>query len=613
MKKLFSIFIIFSLFVFTACGGSSSKDNSADNADSGDSTDDDRKQGDLYGECYPNETCNKGLICDVENNICIKDPGDGSNDSDSNASDSTPEQPDDTGDSQDGGDSADSTDDKDKTDSGDSQPDGDTSDSGDDSGDSQPDEDADTDTTPAADPCDPNPCVGKANSTEVCNATGETTYTCGCADGYVWANSQCLPECKKDTVSFPCYDPENKRFWTAISENAIMWQAAVDYCDSLNTSNYGGFADWHLPAISELRTLLIADKVKSSCPISEEGDHLSGNEWDCFSCAESCPDDTCNTSLNVCSPYEDGSFSKLGDATVLWSSSPLSEDSSAVWVVNSIYGAVFDAWNDETEYARCTRCTEGTVWNEYAAKCADPSKEIELKCPAPTNPDHTVWNDNGKNGKFTQKWNGTEWTSVVQSEYNSTEAGICRFKCEADYTWDGASQRCLPECSKNTTSFPCKDSDTGYIWSEKTDTWLRWEDKTDPNNVTHPAAEHCEGLNTSNYGGFNSGWHLPTISEIRTLIQDCPATQMPPVGEEVCAVRSDAPVCLSEDDCWTDPCEGCPKNEDGDHSKFGDDDELWSLSLDSDASNSAWFVDFSYGFVGSTGTINPNYYVRCVR
>ena len=35
-----------------------------------------RNQGELYGECYPNKTCNEGLECDEENNICIKDTGD---------------------------------------------------------------------------------------------------------------------------------------------------------------------------------------------------------------------------------------------------------------------------------------------------------------------------------------------------------------------------------------------------------------------------------------------------------------------------------------------------------------------------------------------------------
>lgn len=35
--------------------------------------------GGLDGECYPNKTCNEGLICDTEQNICIEKPDDGFN------------------------------------------------------------------------------------------------------------------------------------------------------------------------------------------------------------------------------------------------------------------------------------------------------------------------------------------------------------------------------------------------------------------------------------------------------------------------------------------------------------------------------------------------------
>ncbi|MBO4441299.1 hypothetical protein J5834_04200 [bacterium] len=47
-------------------------------SDTGDTADDpdtpsERNQGELYGECYPNGTCNTGLVCDEINNICIKD------------------------------------------------------------------------------------------------------------------------------------------------------------------------------------------------------------------------------------------------------------------------------------------------------------------------------------------------------------------------------------------------------------------------------------------------------------------------------------------------------------------------------------------------------------
>ena len=71
----------------------------ADSDDSGnteepDETDTDesgKKQGELYGRCYPNKTCNEGLTCDEENDICIKDP---KNDSETPDND-TPEEPED--------------------------------------------------------------------------------------------------------------------------------------------------------------------------------------------------------------------------------------------------------------------------------------------------------------------------------------------------------------------------------------------------------------------------------------------------------------------------------------------------------------------------------------
>ena len=82
MRKLFSFFAVLTVLLFMlACGGSKKEENTqpdndqtdADIADDGDN--ESRKQGELYGECYPNKTCNEGLICDEENNICIKDPG----------------------------------------------------------------------------------------------------------------------------------------------------------------------------------------------------------------------------------------------------------------------------------------------------------------------------------------------------------------------------------------------------------------------------------------------------------------------------------------------------------------------------------------------------------
>jgi len=73
------------------CGGvnpdSGDTGDTGDSGDAGDDTDtpSDRNQGELYGECYSDGTCNAGLTCDEVNNICIKDseasePGSGDTD-----------------------------------------------------------------------------------------------------------------------------------------------------------------------------------------------------------------------------------------------------------------------------------------------------------------------------------------------------------------------------------------------------------------------------------------------------------------------------------------------------------------------------------------------------
>ena len=68
--------------------------DSADDADTLPDEDADtepgRKQGELYGECYPDETCNPGLTCDVENNICIRDNNSPDDDSDTAPDDDDP-------------------------------------------------------------------------------------------------------------------------------------------------------------------------------------------------------------------------------------------------------------------------------------------------------------------------------------------------------------------------------------------------------------------------------------------------------------------------------------------------------------------------------------------
>ena len=132
MKEISVVFAVFAALIFViGCGGDGSKKL----VEGGDS---EKKAGELGGECYGNGTCNAGLICDDESNICVEDPENPSEQTDDNA-DTSSEQNDDNPDS------------------------------------GEPSEDPDAPQTP----CNPNPCKEVANSTGSC-AVVDDDYACGC-------------------------------------------------------------------------------------------------------------------------------------------------------------------------------------------------------------------------------------------------------------------------------------------------------------------------------------------------------------------------------------------------------------------------------------------------
>jgi hypothetical protein len=112
----------------------------------------------------------------------------------------------------------------------------------------------------------------------------------------------------------------------------------------------------------------------------------------------------------------------------------------------------------------------------------------------------------------------------------------------------------------------------------------------------HEAVTYCENL----------GGRLPTISELRALIQNCPATQ---TGGS-CEVTDS---CLSYYDCWDDQCFGCEEDPSGKYSVFGDTDWLWSSSEEQDSTGYAWQVFFFLGIVHFDIKTDEEAYVRCVR
>ena len=503
---------------------------------------------------------------------------------DSDSGDSTPEQPD-NGDSE--PDNNDTDDSDSAPDNGDSTPDDDTdtSDSTDDSDDSEPDDSDTTDDadTYAPDEDDTEPDEEPTTRTATCSGlpanaswhngssitqtfdgndwypptTGFYSETavaneCGfkCNQGYEWNGNQCVKP------ATPC----NPNPCTSISNS-------TGNCTVNGTGYICGCQSGY-----EWSGNLCIMTAEEECTIA-------GGIWDSDECTKTadCPAKPANTEWN--DNGANGTYTQT--------------------LTNSAWTPASQTSSYSTSAGVCKyKCDSAHTWEN--SSCIN---QKTVNCPS--KPANTVWNDNGANGTYTQTWSSSSgWTPASQTSSYSTTAGVCQYKCASGFNWTNGScsnggSSTLPECNASTASFPCQDSSTGYIWSERYST-MTWKN----------AIDHCTGLNTSNYGGFSSGWHLPTISELRTLIQKCPATQMPPSGSTKCGVTDS---CLSYSSCWTDACRGCSSDSSGGHSKFGETGYFWSSSIRSDSSTSSasWSVGFNDGEIYQLIRYKDN--VRCVR
>ncbi|MBP5407431.1 DUF1566 domain-containing protein [bacterium] len=169
--------------------------------------------------------------------------------------------------------------------------------------------------------------------------------------------------------------------------------------------------------------------------------------------------------------------------------------------------------------------------------------------------------------------NGIVWREATDYEKNKFQSVIFQWK---DTKWEN-SKRCV-----NGKELFFTDKSTGLTWSSKS-----------KHINLKEAVSYCKKLNE---GGFND-WRLPTISELRTLIQNCPATQ---TGGK-CKVTD---KCLYYD-CRNDACRGCDDSDSsGKYSKLGDTSSLWS--------DTQWRVGFSTGRL-SREPWGYVFDVRCVR
>ena len=418
-------------------------------------------------------------------------------------------------------------------------------------------------------PCEENPCSSAEHSTDVCIILGATEYACRCSNGYFWNGSQCtlFPECDS-TGNTPCVDSANNLIWSSKSESTMYYSVSISsnpegYCDEFYE---GGYDDWHLPTIGELRTLI------QNCPATQTGGSCG--------VTDSCLTSSCiNSACDGCTSGN-AVYSKLGDTDSLWAEKYDSDDSSILWsidfatakiaknylvarktrcVKNGICGEGELWWNGlgcfnpcagnpcstvEHSTGTCTPktattyscgCSEHYTWNGSSLTCNADSRTVSCTgLPA-----NAKWNGSSS---IRQTWNGTDWAPSNIGHY-SEEPEVCGFNCNSGYAWDGNScfeftglgNICTGQelCYNESGEASCSDDDffgQDALYASQQfciqHSFSVYDNIVRDNNTgwewqQMPSAETLNWENAQNYcqtfGGYND-WRLPTSQELLTIV-----------------------------------------------------------------------------------------------
>ncbi len=424
-------------------------------------------------------------------------------------------------------------------------------------------------------PCDDNPCVNIANSTEVCTPSGPN-YICGCIGEYEWNGSQCVKPATPCEPN-PCTSISNSTGVCTVSGTGYT-------CGCQSGYNWSG-------------TQCI-DTAAEEC--ATLGGTWNSSNSKCTR-TQNCSSKPSNTVWNTVSSITqtwNGSSWEPG-ATTTHSDSPSTNECHYKCATG--YN-----WNDTqcVDAAEEECATLGGNWNSSTSKCT----RIQ-NCSA--KPANTVWNTVSN---ITQTWNNGSWSPSTESNYNnSSSTQYCYYKCAEGYEWNDS--QCSPVPSEPTdpnieptdpydpcSSTSCYDSTTNLAWSAE---WYTMTPTWSQTTSYSQAVSYCDNLNQDGH----TDWHLPTISELRTLIKNCAGT----ATNGSCGVidtGNSSTSCLSSGCYTSNSCSSCANNRN--HSKLGDFNGFWSSSTLPDCTNCAWYVGFG------SGTVNFYYksydfHVRCVR
>jgi hypothetical protein len=174
--------------------------------------------------------------------------------------------------------------------------------------------------------------TGTYNTT---SSTKECRFKCN--SGYIWNNSRCeLTNCFSVT---PCQDQNNHLFWSSKSSTTVSYSGALYYCNNLTE---GGYNDWRLPTVNELRTLLI------NCPSTVSGGSCKLSDPGCLTTS-------CHSNCTACTQNDTGYYSRFKDTGYFWSSSPQTDTSgSYYWMVSFSNGSILTGSSGNYN-VRCVR------------------------------------------------------------------------------------------------------------------------------------------------------------------------------------------------------------------------------------------------------------------
>ena len=435
-----------------------------------------------------------------------------------------------------------------------------------------------------------------------------------------------------------------KRKWSKKALDPLCFFDAIDYCENLKED---GYDDWRLPNIDELRSLIknhLGTVTGGPCMISRKNAPLTDRDI-----------------TSDCSERKGDNFSKLGDKDEFWAF-PVSPYKRANVNFSSGEVSVFDqdgSMSCGTAEVRCIRSEPEKLFTElqWSEKTGDPfydckkqneERGSDILCAMFSRSDPALYCKNLNEGGYTDwRWPSIdELRTLIQNHPGTVTGGKCMIseknqKIYEDDLTDDCKGISGSNFSKLGDTGPSPSSTYGYVVNftngaiyrgsnTPSDTFyrcvrdknaqkpkpvqaplkqknLQWSEKAPTTLVQLQAREYCKELRE---GGYKD-WRLPTINDLRTLIQNHPGTVM----GGTCKIYHNG-TSMNRD--WTNDCAGRRGNN---FSKLGDNETFWSSSMDYIYDDNAWFVSFSSGEIYSGYRGNDNYgkyygihnHVRCVR